>query len=69
MANPKRAQNGKPQKQPRERAYVGSGDLQNALERIRQATPARYDLRQEPYEVVPHVRICTGDVGQPTFLP
>ncbi len=23
----------------------------------------RYDLRQEPYEVVPHVRICAGGVG------
>ena len=37
MVNPKRAQNGKPQKQPREQTYVGSKDLQNALERIRQA--------------------------------
>ena len=37
MVNPKRAQNGKPQRQPREQTYVGSGDLQNALERIRQA--------------------------------
>jgi|GEM_PF-3106314 len=30
---------------------------------------ARYDLRQEPYEAVPHVRICAGDVGQAMFLP
>ena len=37
MANPKRAQNGKPPIPPRERACVGSGNLQNALERIRQA--------------------------------
>lgn len=37
MVNPKRAQNGKPQKQPREGTYVDSHDLQSALERIRQA--------------------------------
>ena len=29
----------------------------------------RQNLRQEPYEVIPHVRICAGGVGQPTFLP
>ncbi len=36
MVNPKRVQNGKAQRQPRERTYVGPGDLQIALERIRQ---------------------------------
>jgi len=29
----------------------------------------RYHLRQEPYAVVPHVRICGGGAGQPAFLP
>ena len=37
MVNPRRAQNGKPQKQPREGAYVDPHDLQSVLERIRQA--------------------------------
>ena len=68
--NPKRAQNGKPQKQPRERTYVGFlATCKMRWSEYGRHTPARYDLRQEPYEVIPHVRICTGDVGQPTFLP
>ena len=29
----------------------------------------RHDLRQEPYAVVPHVRICAGGAGQPASLP
>jgi len=29
----------------------------------------RHDLRQEPYAVMPHVRICAGGAGQPAFLP
>ncbi len=29
----------------------------------------RHDPRQEPYAVVPHVRICTGGPGKPGFLP
>lgn len=29
----------------------------------------RHDLRQEPYAVVPHVRICAGAAGQPASLP
>ena len=29
----------------------------------------RHYPRQEPYAVVPHVRICAGGVGQPAFLP
>ncbi len=29
----------------------------------------RHDLRQEPYAVVPHVRICAGGGGQPPSLP
>ena len=29
----------------------------------------RYYLRQEPYEVVLHVRICAGGAGRPAFLP
>lgn len=29
----------------------------------------RHYLRQEPYEVIPHVRICAGGAGQPAFLP
>ena len=33
---------------------------QSALERIRQW---RHNLKQEPYEVVPHVRICAGGAG------
>ena len=45
MVNPNRAQNGKPQKQPRERTYVGSDDLQSALERIRQAAAKDKQLR------------------------
>ena len=31
--------------------------------------PCRYNLRQEPYAVVPHVRICAGGAGQPASLP
>lgn len=43
---------------------------QSALKRIRQAAAFwRYYLRQEPYEVVPHVRICAGGAGRPAFLP
>ena len=26
-------------------------------------------MRQEPYEVIPQVRICAGGAGQPAFLP
>ena len=29
----------------------------------------RHDLRQEPYAVMPHVRICAGGAGQPALLP
>jgi hypothetical protein len=28
-----------------------------------------HDPRQEPYAVIPHVRICAGDEGQPASLP
>jgi len=31
--------------------------------------PCRYNLRQEPYAVVPHVRIWAGGAGQPASLP
>ena len=46
------------------------GIAYSALERVRQAVErvASY-LRQEPYEVVPHVRICAGGAGQPASLP
>ena len=33
------------------------------------AAVCRSDLRQEPYEVVPHVRIRAGGAGQPASLP
>jgi len=33
------------------------------------AATVRQDLRQEPYEVIRHVRICAGGAGQPAFLP
>ena len=29
----------------------------------------RHDLRQEPYAVMPRVRICAGGAGQPASLP
>jgi len=45
MENPKRAQSGKPGKQPRGRTYVSSLDLQSALERIRQAASRDKKLR------------------------
>ena len=45
MANPKRAPSGKPRQQPRGRAYVGSKDLHQALERIRQAAARDRTLR------------------------
>ena len=82
MENPKRARSGKPRTRPRGRTYVDCQDLQSALARIRQAAAAdrrhvslsepafvRYDLRQEPYEVVPHVRICAGGAGIKTSVP
>jgi hypothetical protein len=37
--------------------------MPSALERIRQVW--RYNLRQEPDAVMPHVRICGGGYGQP----
>jgi len=45
MENPKRAQSGKPRKQPRGGTCVGSLDLQSALERIRQAASRDKKLR------------------------
>ena len=41
--------------------------MPSALERIRQAILSlwRYNLRQEPDAVMPHVRICGGGYGQP----
>jgi hypothetical protein len=30
---------------------------------------SRYHPKQEPYEVIPQVRICAGGAGQPAFLP
>jgi retron-type reverse transcriptase len=45
MDHPKRAQSGKPRKQPREEAYVNSPNLQNALQRIRQAASRDKELR------------------------
>ncbi len=45
MENPKRAQSGKPGKQPRGRTYVSSLDLQSALERIRRAASRDKKLR------------------------
>jgi hypothetical protein len=43
----------------------------NALERVREAagTPWRHHPKQEPYEVMPHVRIRAGGAGQPASLP
>ncbi len=43
----------------------GRSDAPSALERVRQAVGSlwRYYLRQEPDEVVPHVRICAGGAG------
>jgi RNA-directed DNA polymerase len=45
MENPKRAQSGKPRRQPRGRTYVSSLGLQSALERIRQAASRDKKLR------------------------
>ncbi len=45
MENPKRARSGKPPKQPRGGTYIGSLDLQNGLERIRQAASRDKKLR------------------------
>ncbi len=47
MDNPKRAQNGKPQTQPRASTYPLPSDLRNPLERIRQAAtpPVRHHPR------------------------
>jgi group II intron reverse transcriptase/maturase len=45
MANSKRARSGKPPTQPRGRAYLRPDDLQNALERIRQAVCLDRKLR------------------------
>ncbi len=45
MENPKRAQSGKPRRQPRGGTYVSSTDLRSALERIRQAASRDKKLR------------------------
>jgi RNA-directed DNA polymerase len=45
MDDSKRARSGKPRKRPRDRAYVDSQDLQNALQRIRQAACRDKGLR------------------------
>jgi len=45
MDHPKRARSGKPPTQPREETYVSSTNLQNALERIRQAASRDKELR------------------------
>ncbi len=45
MDDSKRARSGKPRKQPRDRAYVDSHDLQNALQRIRQVACRDKSLR------------------------
>ena len=45
MENPKRAQSGKPRRQPRGGTYVSPMDLQSALERIRQAASRDKKLR------------------------
>ena len=45
MDDPKRARSGKPRKQPRDMSYVSPDDLQNALERIRQAAIRDRKLR------------------------
>jgi 2'-5' RNA ligase len=34
-----------------------------------QEVKTRHNSRQEPYAVVPHVRICAGGAGKPAFLP
>ena len=54
---------------------IGSGDTSRAtyhsfgcFTRIR-ASASRHDLRQEPYAVVPHVRICAGGGEQSSSLP
>ncbi len=78
MANPTRARSGKPRKQPRECAYLRSGGLHSALERIRHAARSdsvslaphgRHHLRQEPSAVIPLAGICAGGPRQPGFLP
>ncbi len=37
--------------------------------RIRRSASLRHDLRQEPYAVTPHVRICAGGGQQWPSLP
>ena len=53
MANPKRARSGKLRKPPRECAYLRSGGLPSALERIRQA--ARRDGKMRFTALLHHV--------------
>jgi len=53
MDNPTRARSGKPRKQPRECAYLRSGDLPSALERIRHA--ARSDSKMRFTALLHHV--------------
>jgi hypothetical protein len=36
---------------------------------VPERAPSRHDLRQEPYAVVPHVRICAGGGEQSPSLP
>ena len=43
--------------------------LQAQDPQARSPVPTRYDLRQESYEVIPHVRLCAGGAGQPASLP
>jgi len=40
----------------------------SALGQLNRTVPF-ISLRQEPYEVIPQVRICAGDAGQPASLP
>jgi hypothetical protein len=60
--------------QSRGRVLMGLEGLREAAAGIGGNTPtrrcaSRHDPRQEPYAVIPHVRICAGGGGQPPSLP
>jgi hypothetical protein len=55
-------------------AHMPHFEADNRCEAVRHATGAtsvasdRWNLRQEPYAVAPHVRICGGGAGRPASL-
>ena len=66
-------------KTPKPQTQIGLGSDETPHGQVASSCPClsslpfsaswRHYLRQEPYAVVPHVRICAGGAGQPASLP